>query len=40
MDVSEVVALPGLPENQAALDQQKREYSEPFIFTEDKDEMR
>ena len=38
MDLSEVAALTGLTENQAAL-AQKREYSEPFVFTGDKDEM-
>ena len=37
MDLSEVAALTGLTENQAAL-AQKREYSEPFVFTGDKDE--
>jgi len=39
MDLSEVASLTGLPENQAAL-AQKREYSEPFVFTGDKDEMK
>ena len=37
MDLSEVAALTGLTENQAAL-AQKREYSEPFVFTGNKDE--
>jgi len=37
MDLSEVAALTGLTESQAAL-AQKREYSEPFVFTGDKDE--
>ena len=37
MDLPEVAALTALTENQAAL-AQKREYSEPFVFTGDKDE--
>ncbi|WAC06993.1 MAG: HAD-IIB family hydrolase [Thermodesulfobacteriota bacterium] len=39
MDVSEVADFTGLPENQVAL-AQKREYSEPFLFTGDKGEMK
>jgi len=38
MDLSEVADFTGLPKNQAAL-ARKREYSEPFVFTGDKDEM-
>ncbi|HPD61220.1 MAG TPA: HAD-IIB family hydrolase [Thermodesulfobacteriota bacterium] len=38
MDLSEIIDFTGLPENQADL-ARKREYSEPFVFTGDKEEL-